>query len=80
LDRRQEVYDNLVSTWEETTMPKGYSTDDKPYFFQQDRARHFAHRTPDMSYLIYDEELLDIEGYLDDLKEYTAWYKETYLL
>jgi hypothetical protein len=55
------------------------STPGKTYFFQQDRARHFANRKPDMSYLIYDEQLLDMEGYLKNLKNYMADYKKTWL-
>jgi hexosaminidase len=54
------------------------STKDKKYFFRQDRARHFANRRPDMSYLIYDEQLLDMEGYLTDLRQYMASYKDLY--
>ena len=79
LERRKKVYNDLVSTWEKTRLPKGMSTDDKTYFFQQDRARHFANRRPDMSYLIYDEQLLDMEGYLKKLKEYTDYCRKTWL-
>ena len=75
LARREEVYNNIVSTWEVTRLPKGYSTPEKKYFHQQDRARHFANRVPDMSYLIYDEQLLDVEGYLEKLKLYIQYYK-----
>ena len=70
LKRRQEVFNDLVTTWEETRFPKGMSTKNKEYFWQQDRARHFANRRPDMTYLIYDEQLLDMEGYLEELKAY----------
>ncbi len=75
LDRRKEVFTDLVSTYEQTRLPKGYSTSDKPYFWQQDRARHFAFRRPDMSFLIYDEQLLDMEGYLEKLKAYIEFFK-----
>ncbi|OFX33702.1 MAG: hypothetical protein A2W90_21650 [Bacteroidetes bacterium GWF2_42_66] len=75
LKRREVVFNDLVSTWEETRLPKGYSTNDKPYFYMQDRARHFANRRADMSFLIYDEQLLDIEGYLDKLKTYIDYFK-----
>ena len=51
------------------------ATKEKPYFWQQDRARHFAFRRPDMTFLIYDEQLLDIEGYLEKLKNYTEYFK-----
>lgn len=79
LDRRQEVYNGLVTIWEETRFPKGMSTKNKEYFFQQDRARHFANRTPDMTYLFYDEQLLNMEAYLEDLKTYMEYYKDAYL-
>ena len=69
------MFHDLVFTWEKTRMPKGLSTADKKYFFQQDRTRHFANRRPDMSYLIYDEQDLDIEGYLEKLKVYMEKYK-----
>ncbi len=78
LDRRKEVFNDLVTTWEQTRLPKGMSTPDKTYFFQQDRARHFANRRPDMTFLIYDEQLLDMEGYLKKLREYTEYFKKTY--
>jgi hypothetical protein len=79
LKRRSLVLNNLVSVWEKTRLPKGMSTDDKKYFFQQDRTRHFANRRPDMTYLIYDEQLLDLEGYLDKLKAYMEAYKNNSL-
>jgi len=75
LKRRNSVYNNLVSVYEETRLPKGYSTKDKPFFWQQDRARHFGYRRPDMSFLIYDEQLLDMEGYLEKLKTYIEYFK-----
>jgi len=73
--RREIVFNDLVYIYEETRLPKGLSTDDKSFFFQQDRARHFANRRPDMTYLIYDEQLLDMEGYLEKLKTYTEYFK-----
>jgi hypothetical protein len=73
---RQEVYDDLVGKWEETRLPKGMSTPDRPYVFHPDRARHLANRTPDMKYLIVDEELLGLEDYLERLKAYIAEYKQ----
>ncbi len=73
---RSQVFDNLVAVWEKTRLPKGMSTPVKSYFWQQDRARHFAFRRPDMSYLIWDEQLLDLEGYLQKLRHYTRWYRE----
>ncbi len=75
LERRKRVFDDLVKTYELTRLPKGLSTDSKKFFWQQDRARHFAFRQPDMSFLIYDEQLLDIEGYLEKLKGYIEFFK-----
>ena len=79
LERRKRVFSELVNTWEKVRLPKGLSTKEKTYFFQQDRARHFANRRPDMTYLIYDEQKLDLEGYLQKLDEYMEYYKKTYL-
>ncbi len=75
LKRRESVYADLVKVYEETRFPKGLSTPDKKFFWQQDRARHFGYRRPDMSFLIYDEQLLDMEGYLERLKNYTENFK-----
>ncbi|HBH85775.1 MAG TPA: hypothetical protein DDY34_18490 [Bacteroidales bacterium] len=79
LKRRELVFNDLVKTYEETRLPKGFSTEDKPFFWQQDRARHFAFRRPDMSFVIYDEQLLDMEGYLEKLKAYIEFFKDNSL-
>ena len=79
LSERQKMYQELVAVWEKTRLPKGFSTDDKIFFHRQDRARHFAFRRADMSYLICDEQLLGLEQYLEDLHKYMNWYKKTYL-
>ena len=79
LSEREKMYQELVTVWEKTRLPKGFSTDEKEFFHRQDRARHFAFRRADMSYLICDEQLLGLEQYLEDLHEYMTWYKETYL-
>ncbi len=76
LQRRGMVFNDLVSTYEKSRLPKGYSTSGRSYFWQQDRARHFANRRPDMSFLIYDEQLLDMEGYLKKLKDYIEFFKK----
>lgn len=70
IERRARVFKNLVAVWEQTRLKKGMSTPDKPYYFEQDRTRHFANRVPGMNYLIYDEEKLDMETYLQKLDEY----------
>jgi hexosaminidase len=75
LKRREEVYNDLVKTYEETRLRRGMSTPERSYFWQQDRARHFGFRRPDMTFLIYDEQLLDMEGYLEKLKAYIAYFK-----
>ncbi|HUU26435.1 MAG TPA: beta-N-acetylhexosaminidase [archaeon] len=79
LKEREQVFKALVATWEKTRLPKGLSTPEKEYFHNQDRARHFANRRPDMTYLIYDEQLLNLEGYLKKLQGYMAWYKQTFM-
>ncbi|HEY6978257.1 MAG TPA: family 20 glycosylhydrolase, partial [Chitinophagaceae bacterium] len=75
LQQRAAVFNSLVNVWEKTRLPKGMETAGKKYFFEQDRARHFANRRPDMTYLIYDEQQLDMEGYLEKLKAYMEKYK-----
>lgn len=79
LGRREKVFNDLVQTYEQTRLPKGFSTDDKKFFWQQDRARHFAFRRPDMTFLIYDEQLLNMEAYLEDLKTYIEFLKRDVL-
>lgn len=75
LAEREQVFNELVEVWERTRLPKGMSTPDKPFVFAPDRARHFANRTPDMKYLIMDEELLGLEDHLQKLTEYIEEYK-----
>ncbi len=65
---REEVYGRMVATYEEVQLPKGMSTSEKAFVHGRDRARHFANRTPDMRYLVIDEELLDLEGWADSLE------------
>jgi hypothetical protein len=78
LARRQAVFSSLCNKWEETRLPKGMSTPEKSYFFEQERTRHFASRVPGMEYLIYDEQLLDLEGYLEKLKAYNRYFLERF--
>ncbi|MCD4711556.1 MAG: family 20 glycosylhydrolase, partial [Bacteroidales bacterium] len=78
LSERQKVYEELVAVWEKTRLPKGLSTDEKEFFHRQDRARHFAFRRADMSYLIYDEELLGLEDYREKLLEYINYIRFLY--
>jgi hypothetical protein len=61
LARREKVFNFLVNTWEKVRLPKGLSTENNKYFHRQDRARHFANRKANMTYLIYDEQLLGLE-------------------
>jgi hypothetical protein len=75
---RFKVYHELIAIWEKTRLPKGLSTGDKEFFHRQDRARHFAFRRADMTYLICDEELLGLEEYKEKLLEYMDYYKQTY--
>lgn len=80
LQERERVYGDLVSTWEKSRLPKGLSTGEKEFFHRQDRARHFAFRRADMSYLIYDEQLLGLEEYKEKLLEYMEYYRTLYPL
>ncbi len=79
LAEREQVQEELVSIWEKTRLPKGLSTPDKEFFHRQDRARHFAFRRADMSYLIYDEELLGLEEYLSKLKAYITSAQQSWM-
>jgi hexosaminidase len=75
LNERDRVFNKLVAVWEKTRFQKGLSTPEKKFFHQQDRARHYANRKPDMTYLIHDEQRLGLEGYLESLHQYMVWYK-----
>ena len=79
LARREKIFTELVQVWEKTRLPKGMSTETKKYFFEQDRTRHFANRVADMSYLIVDEQQLDLENYLVKLQQYTAYFRQRFL-
>ena len=79
MKERDQLFIDLVAVWEKTRLPKGLSTPQKNFFHQQDRARHYAFRTADMTYLIFDEQRLGFEDYLKNLREYMAWYKKAYL-
>jgi len=76
---RAEVFEGIKATWEIHQFPKGMSTPDKKYHHARDRQRNFANRRPDLTFMIYDEELLDLESYLSDLKAYVNWYKDQFL-
>jgi hypothetical protein len=56
-------------------LPKGLSLPGKPYVHGRDRGRNFANRTPDMRYLVIDEELLNLEGWSDSLKALVNHYE-----
>jgi len=73
---REEVYAQVVSTYEKGQLPKGMSTPEKAFVLGRDRARHFANRTADMKYLVIDEELLDLEGWADSLEALANDYEE----
>jgi len=79
LARREKVFNELVSVWERTRLPKGMSTAEKKFFFEQDRTVHFANRAPDMKFLIIDEQKLDLEGYLIKLQQYKKFYHDRFL-
>ncbi len=79
LKRRQQVFDEVIAVWGKTMLPKGMSTDTKKYFFEQDRTRHFANRTPDMTYLIVDEQQLGLEDYLAKLQDYNQFFYNRFI-
>jgi hexosaminidase len=79
LVRRKQVFDEVLRVWGKTMLPKGMSTDTKKYFFEQDRTRHFANRTPDMTYLIVDEEQLGLEDYLVKLQSYNQFFYNRFI-
>ncbi len=76
LANKEKIYADLVTLWEQTRLPKGLSTEDHQYLYKRERARHFANKTPDMRYLVYDMDKLDIEGYLTRLEAYTKEYEQ----
>ncbi len=79
LKEREEVFSRIKVSWEKSQLPKGWSTPEKKYVHGRDQQRNFANRRPDLSFMIYDEQLLGLEEYLEQLNKYTMWYKESYL-
>ncbi|MHC4396905.1 MAG: beta-N-acetylhexosaminidase [Planctomycetota bacterium] len=79
LAEREEVFNKIVVTWEKSQLPRGMSIPGKKYVHGRDQQRNFANRRPDLSFMIYDEQLLGLEDYLKKLREYMDWYKKTYL-
>jgi hexosaminidase len=76
---REQVFSRIKTTWEKHQFSKGMSLPGKEYLHARDRQRNFANRRPDLSFMIYDEELLGLEKYIQDLSDYMAWYKTNYL-
>ncbi len=74
IEDRERVYAELVACWERTRLTKGMSAEGRDYLWRPERARHFANRTPDMRYLLRDEDLLDLDGYLARLRKYNDDY------
>ena len=79
LNEREQVFNEIKTTWEKWQLPKGMSTADKQYVHGRDQQRNFANRRPDLTFMIYDEQLLDLETYLEKLKKYVDWYKTKYI-
>ena len=73
---RKAVMRNLVKVWERTRLPRGMFKGGKKFLHARDRARHFCNRVPDMSYHVHDEERLDMEGWLRDLRKIIAKYEK----
>jgi len=72
---REEAYREMVATCEKMQLPKGMSTPEKRYVHGRDRGRNFANRTPDMRYLVVDEEQLGLEGWADLLDALASRYE-----
>jgi hypothetical protein len=79
LAEREEIFNRIKTTWEKSQLPKGMSTQEKKYVHARDQQRNFANRRPDLSFMIYDEQLLGMEEYLKHLNDYIDWYKKIYL-
>jgi hypothetical protein len=79
LAEREEIFNKIVATWEKSQLRRGMSIPGKKYVHGRDQQRNFANRRPDLSFMIYDEQLLGLEDYLGKLREYMDWYKKTYL-
>ncbi len=73
---RKAVMRNLVKVWERTRLPRGMSKGNKKFLHARDRARHFCNRVSDMSYLVHDEERLDMEGWLRAMRKLIAKYEK----
>ncbi len=76
---RHRVFEEIKTIWEKSQLPKGFSTPEKQYVHARDRQRNFANRRADLSFMIYDEELLGLEEYLEDLNLYMQNYRKGYL-
>ena len=74
-----QVFAGIKNTWEKHQFPKGMYLPGKEYLHARDRQHNFANRLPDLTFMIYDEELLGLEEYIQDLSEYISWYKTNYL-
>ncbi|MBL7698270.1 MAG: beta-N-acetylhexosaminidase [Chitinophagaceae bacterium] len=79
LERREKTLNHLITVWDKTRLPKGMSTSDKKFFFEQDRTIHFANRAPDMSFLVLDEQKLGLEDYLAKLRELKESYRDKFI-
>lgn len=79
INRKNTLYERVVTLWEKTRLPKGLSTADKKYFFRQDRTRHFANRTADMRYIFVDEDDLGLEEYVQKLAQFRKSYEAAYV-
>lgn len=79
LDDRHRVFEEIKYVWEKSQLPKGFSTPEKPYVHARDQQRNFANRRPDLSFMIYDEEMLGLEEYLENLDRFMNDYSEKYL-
>jgi len=75
LVERNQIFTEIKATWEKSQHPKGMSTTEKKYLHARDEQHNFANRRPDLTFMIYDEEKLGLEGYLQNLRMYIKNYK-----
>ncbi len=79
LMERNMVFNEIRTTWEKSQLPKGMSTPCKQYIHARDQQRNFANRRPDLTFMICDEQDIDLEGFLAKLRAYTEAYRIKYI-
>lgn len=73
---REEACSPMVAACENMQFPKGMSTSEELYVHGRDRGRGLANRAPVMSYIVIDEEGLDLEGRADPPEALAVRYEK----